>query len=224
MNSNIQFRHVCLFAACVLAAMPSCRSVKLHSPDAAAASKMSPVKPMPASPRGGARVAGRTKKPQRDVSPESKARDVISDAKLSELMAEAPRMKDFMPAKLKPVGDSRPNPDVSAYSNSIILFDGDKHTVIPYGAILNLPEKLRERVVAAPAGGFLLWPRFLKRNEQWLASREVPLEMAKGNKETASTVMRNLVDSPKLLVSVYRGNPISILEEEQVKPGNRQER
>ncbi|HBJ85725.1 MAG TPA: hypothetical protein DDZ88_18000 [Verrucomicrobiales bacterium] len=132
-------------------------------------------------------------------------------------------MKDFMPAKLKPVGDSRPNPDVSAYSNSIILFDGDNHTVVPHGAILNLPEKLRERVVAAPAGGFLLWPSFLKRNEQWLASREVPLEMAKGDKEASSTVMRNLADSPKLLVSVYRGNPISVLEEEagQAGPGNR---
>ncbi len=176
---------------------------------------------MTASPRGRARVAGETKRPQRDVSPESKARDVISDAKLSELMAEAPRMKDFMPAKLKPVGDSRPNPDVSAYSNSIILFDGDNHTVVPYGAILNLPEKLRERVVAAPAGGFLLWPSFLKRNELWLASREVPLEMAKGDKEAASAIIRNLTESPKLLVSVYRGNPISILEEEQVKPGNR---
>lgn len=129
-----------------------------------------------------------------------------------------------MPVKTRPVGDARPNPDVSAYSNSIVLFDGDHHTVIPYGAVLNLPEKLRERVVAAPAGSFLLWPSFLKRNEQWLASREVPLEMARGDKEENSRIMRNLTGSPKLLVSVYRGNPISILEEEraeQTTPGNR---
>lgn len=175
---------------------------------------MSPVKPVAASPRTGARVAGTTKKPRRDVLPEPKARDVITDAKLGELMTQAPRMKDFMPVKTKPVGDARPNPDVSAYSNSIILFDGDNHTVVPYGAILNLPEKLREHVVSAPAGSFLLWPSFLKRNEQWLASREVPLEMARGDKEASSAVMRTLADSPKLLVSVYQGNPISVLEEQ----------
>jgi hypothetical protein len=48
--------------------------------------------------------------------------------------------------------------------------------------------------------------------------------MARGDKEENSRIMRNLTGSPKLLVSVYRGNPISILEEEraeQTTPGNR---
>jgi hypothetical protein len=93
---------------------------------------------------------------------------------------------------------------------------------VPPGSILHLPSALQERVVGEPAGDFVLWPTFLKRNAAWLLAQEVPLEMARGDGRAAETVLKTLKTESRLVVAVYRGGAISILEAAPAasKPGN----
>ncbi len=158
-------------------------------------------------------------KSQQKSVPSPAVRDVISDSKLSELMAASPKMKDFASAKIQPVGDKRPSPDESAFSKSIILFDGTNFTLIPEGSILTLPADLRGNVVTSPTGSFLLWPAFLKKNAKWLAPQEVTMEMARGDKDAAAEILQSLEGGTKLRVAVYRNNPISVLEKPETTSG-----
>lgn len=106
----------------------------------------------------------------------------------------------------------RPAIHNSPYDRSIILFDGMRHTVVPVGSVLSLPPGLRSHVIDKPKGEFLFWPAFLEVNDQWLAAKEVPLEMAKGDTKKAQAVYQQISKDPHLLVAVYKRCPISILE------------
>lgn len=144
--------------------------------------------------------------------PRPAARDRISDAALREQMAGSRPLRERLADKTKPVTAERPAPASSPYSQSIILFDGTAHTLVPQGAILHLPEALRGCIVDAPAGQFVLWTGFLKRNPAWLSAREVPLAMAQGDAPSSRRLLQELTSSQRVEVAVYRGNPISILE------------
>ena len=52
----------------------------------------------------------------------------------------------------------------------------------------------------------------MKRNSAWLAAKEVPLEMAMGNAKLGRTILNTVGKDSRLLVSVYKSCPISILE------------
>ena len=193
------------------------QSMILNASDTAPAPKITPEKsPESSNPVGNADNIVKT---QPKSVPSPAGRDVISDSKLSELMAASPKIKDFLSANTKPVGDDRPKPDESAFSRSIVLCDGTNFTLIPEGSILTLPANLREHVVASPLGSFLLWPSFLKQNAKWLASREVTMEMALGDKEASAEILQSLKADTKLRVAVYRSNPISVMEKPDTTPG-----
>jgi hypothetical protein len=142
----------------------------------------------------------------------AKARDVVSETDLREQAKTAKTMQDQLASMAKPVGDVRPSSGNSLYTKSIILFDGEMHTVVPVGSVLHLPAPLRSKVISAPTGDFTFWPNFLKRNSAWLAAKEVPLEMAMGNSKLGRTVLNTVGKDARLLVSVYKSCPISILE------------
>jgi len=140
------------------------------------------------------------------------ARDVSSEKAIKESAAQAKPMNEQVAAMMKPLPEVRPNAESSLYKKSIILFDGERYTLVPVGSVLHLPPTLRDRVIAKPQGDFTFWPDFLKRNSAWLAGKEVPLKMAQGDAKLAAIVFRGTVKSSRLLVSVYRECPISILQ------------
>jgi hypothetical protein len=107
---------------------------------------------------------------------------------------------------------ARPSMESSLYRKSVILYDGEKHTVVPVGSVLQLPPSYRNRVVEKPVGVFTFWPAFLERNAAWLGACEVPLRMAEGDQESAKKVLAATAKDPRVLVAVYRGGPITILE------------
>ncbi len=141
-------------------------------------------------------------------------REVIHEASLQERMAGARKMADLLQErKLAPVDpERRPQASTRLSERSIILSDGETHTLLPPGSILHLPAPLRARVVAQPVGRFLLWPAFLERHADWLTAQEVPLAMAKGDAKAAAAVLAPLSGEKRLVVAVYRKGPISILE------------
>ena len=140
------------------------------------------------------------------------AREAPNDEKIQAEAAAARPMNEQLVAMMRPLPEVRPEPGNSLYKKSIILFDGEMHTLVPVGSVLHLPAGLRHRVIAEPKGDFTYWPSFLKRNPGWLAAREVPLKMAEGDAKLAAAVLKETVKSSQLLVSVYRQCPISILE------------
>lgn len=142
------------------------------------------------------------------------AHDSVDEITLQKRASSAPRLDAVLSARSKPVGEARPNLESSLLSSSIILFDGEKFTLVPVGSILHLPEAQRLRVITKPEGEFTFWPAFLKRNASWLCAREVPLKMAKGDARTADEVLREASTGSRVVVAVYRGGPITILEPE----------
>jgi hypothetical protein len=115
-------------------------------------------------------------------------------------------------ASVKPALEGRPEVKSTLLTSSLFLSDGQRYTIIPVGSILSLPKQHRSHVLSEPQGDFTFWPNFLKLNSNWLAAKEVPLAMAKGDGKAGEAVMRSLIGSDRVLVSVYKGGPISILE------------
>ncbi|MEN3943768.1 hypothetical protein WJU23_20880 [Prosthecobacter sp. SYSU 5D2] len=140
------------------------------------------------------------------------ARDVVTEEKLREQAEKAPSLKSLLQASAKPVVGAPPATQSSLWARSIILTDGEMFTLIPVGSILHVPPALQNRVAAAPVGKFTLWPHFLKRNSAWLGGTDVTLEMSRGDARAARTLLQSIAKDTRLLVAVYKGGPITILE------------
>lgn len=141
-------------------------------------------------------------------------REVPTEAALRQQMASARKLGELLQErKMEPVDpERRPQVSTRLQDRSIILSDGQTYTLLPPGSILHLPAPLRARVVAKPAGRFLLWPTFLAQHANWLVAQEVPLEMARGDARVAAAVLAPLATEKRLVVAVHRKGPISILE------------
>lgn len=140
------------------------------------------------------------------------AYDVITEDSLRQKVAATPSLKSQLEAQAKPVVGRPPAVESSLWATSIIISDGEKYTLVPVGSILHLPASLRAHVVAKPQGDFTFWPNFLKRNSSWLAGHEVSLGMSRGNAREAKELFKSIATDPRLLVAVYKGGPITILE------------
>lgn len=139
-------------------------------------------------------------------------RDAITEQELRKEVASTAKAHTLMVQKTKPVGDIRPDPQGSFLTSSLFLTDGQMFTVVPLGAVLNLPAAHRKHVVAKPEGTFTFWPNFLKQNGSWLSAKEVPLKMAKGDPDLSKAILRETSMDRRVVVSVYKGGPITILE------------
>ena len=161
---------------------------------------------------GAATLAAQTAAPP--VMQRPLPREVVDEAALQQQMKGARKLGELLQErKVAPVDPARrPQASTRLQDRSIILSDGESFTLLPHGSILHLPEALRTRVVAKPAGRFLLWPAFLDRHADWLAAQEVPLAMARGDARSAAAVLGPLAREKRLVVAVYRKGPISILE------------
>jgi hypothetical protein len=67
-------------------------------------------------------------------------------------------------------------------------------------------------VLSKPQGDFTFWPNFLKRNQAWLAAKEVTLTLSRGNAQEANALLKSVSRDPRVLVATYKGGPITILE------------
>ena len=147
------------------------------------------------------------------------ARDATSEEALRKEVQGSARFDALMAAKARPLGETRPSIESSLWEHSLILFDGEKFTIVPEGSILHLPEAHLSKVIAKPGGDFLYWPNFLKRNATWLAAKEVPLAMSRGDAKLAQAVLKEVSTDKRVLVAVFKGGPIMILEPETASDG-----
>lgn len=97
------------------------------------------------------------------------------------------------------------------YANSEVVAHADYHTVVPKGCVLYVPDKFRSRAVVKPHGRFIIWPKFLQRNATWLHQYEVTLDQARGLSPIDPERMKRLKQTGKVVLAVYKRNPISVL-------------
>lgn len=148
------------------------------------------------------------------VKPKGAVQDAITDKDLKDQMAAAAKANAQKGPIGKPAVPTRAMAPVSILDRSHILGDGAHFTLVPKGAVLHVPPAHKSKVFEKPAGVFLSWPAFLKQNQSWLAAREVTMKMASGqDAKRIESLHRELASGTKVIVAVFKGNPICIMEQ-----------
>lgn len=115
-------------------------------------------------------------------------------------------------AEQAPAGETR---RYDIYKDSIILQQGDNHTVLPRNSIVHLPESLKQKVVSRPHGIFVPWPQFYLKNRSWIFTHEINLKQARGVAPLKEGVQKQFERINRLVVAIHQNNPISMLSSPQ---------
>jgi hypothetical protein len=94
-------------------------------------------------------------------------------------------------------------------TSDFIAFDGFC-TLVPKGAILFVPDRMRAGVVAAPSGELVLWLPFLSRNTARIIPLEVTIRQASGMEPINPRVLESAAKSGHMVVAVMQGSPTSV--------------
>lgn len=113
------------------------------------------------------------------------------------------------------------NGDQSFIEQSVILNDGTHWTILPRGAVISLPQALRVRVDAEPAGTLLAWIDFLALNCSWITTHEVSMDQAAGKVPLPAHNVLFWSTQKQFVVAVHQGGPISVLPAKQTLAATR---
>ena len=98
----------------------------------------------------------------------------------------------------------------SIIKQSMILHDGANWTIVPKGAVIFLPEALKNRVDVKPVGTLLPWSEFLSKNFGWITTNEVTFDQAAGNIALPAARVAFWAKQDKIVVAVHQNGPISV--------------
>lgn len=99
--------------------------------------------------------------------------------------------------------------DESIIAQSTILSDGSNWTIVPNGAVLFVPEKLKSRISTKPSGVLLAWSDFLVRSRGWITICEVSIDQATGKEPLPTERSAFWAKQDKIVVAVHQRGPIS---------------
>ena len=146
-------------------------------------------------------------------APSAPTSDRITSAALSQLKsAVKPSFPQAQWTEQAPKGEAR-NYDI--YEDSVILQQGNSHTVLPRNSIVYLPESLKQKVVNRPNGAFVSWPQFYLKNRNWIFTHGISLNQAQGTTPLKDGVMQQFKRINRLVIAIHQNNPISILSSPQ---------
>ena len=97
----------------------------------------------------------------------------------------------------------------SIISQSTVLHDGTRWTIVPNGSVVFIPERMKSRVGATPSGELLGWADFLALNRSWISTCEVSFEQASGKEPLAAERTAFWAKQDKIIVAVHQSGPIS---------------
>lgn len=103
----------------------------------------------------------------------------------------------------------RPAASQSIIAQSTILSDGSSWTIVPNGAVLFVPEKLKSRITTQPKGDLLAWSDFLVRSRSWITTCEVSIDQATGKQPLKPERSDFWAKQDKIVVAVHQSGPIS---------------
>ena len=99
--------------------------------------------------------------------------------------------------------------DQSIIADSTILSDGTNWTIVPNGAVLFIPDKLKSRISTTPSGKLIAWSEFLVRARGWVTTCEVSIEQATGKDPIPAERSAFWSKQDKIVVAVHQRGPIS---------------
>lgn len=140
------------------------------------------------------------------ITPEALARLQQSDPMIRLQKPVASEVKVARPA------------DQSIIAQSTILSDGSNWTIVPNGAVLFIPEKLKSRISTKPSGNLLPWSQFLTASRGWVTTCEVSIDQATGKEEIPTERSAFWPKQDKIIVAVHQRGPISIRSSTTANP------
>lgn len=99
--------------------------------------------------------------------------------------------------------------DESIIAQSTILSDGSNWTIVPNGAVLFVPDKMKSRISTKPSGGLLAWSDFLVHSRGWITTCEVSIDQATGKEPLPTERSAFWAKQDKIVVAVHQRGPIS---------------
>lgn len=132
----------------------------------------------------------------------------ITSAELAKLQQTSPLATLQKPAQ-GAAKVSRPG-DQSIIKQSMILTDGKNWTLIPKGAVIFLPEAMKDRANGKPTGTLLSWADFLAKNIAWITTNDVSFDQATGAKPLPAERVAFWATQEKIVIAVHQQGPISV--------------
>jgi hypothetical protein len=131
----------------------------------------------------------------------------ITSGALAKLQSANPMVRLEKPADNE-AKVARPD-NQSILRDSTILNDGKNWTIVPIGAVVHIPENLKHRVNAEPAGTMVSWNDFLMANHAWITTCEVDFKQAAGQTEFPAERSAYWPKQNRVVVAVHQRGPIS---------------
>jgi hypothetical protein len=100
--------------------------------------------------------------------------------------------------------------DQSIIKQSVILHYGADWTLIPQGAVVFIPEKMKNRIIDKPTGTLIAFKDFLIKNRAWITTVEVSIDQATGAKPLPAKQAEFWSKHDKVVIAVHQNGPISM--------------
>lgn len=98
----------------------------------------------------------------------------------------------------------------SLIGSSTLLANNGQWTLVPRGSVIHIPERLKDKVVAAPTGRLVEWKSFLRRNHGWIHIHSVKMTQAQGREKISQDAIKAYKSMGKIVVAACAGGPISV--------------
>ncbi len=110
----------------------------------------------------------------------------------------------------------------SLINNSTLLADGSNWTLVPKGAVLNVPARYQDKIVIKPTGKLLEWRKFLRKNQGWLQTYPVSMKEAQGKHKMSDKAVAAYHSIGKVIVATCANGPISVAKQpaKAIQPTN----
>lgn len=118
--------------------------------------------------------------------------------------ADVPADEDG-PVPQGPIGKSYSLEDLSTF----IRGEGT-YAIVPRNAVIHLPKRHADRVLAAPEGRLQPWSEFINANRAWIQTHGVTLEEARGLKEFDEKTLEAFGKRDAVIVATLGGHPVSV--------------
>ena len=142
-----------------------------------------------------------------------KFRDAATHDQLATAMKTARREDPMKKLKIKPleVDPSTVNQPKDFVENSTVLCFNGIATFVPKQAVLNLPDRLKDRTTLKKGSHVKSFAEFATANRGWVSTFEIKLDQALGKTPIDEKKQEWLAGSGRVVIATLQGGPVSVL-------------
>ncbi|MGC4016050.1 MAG: hypothetical protein QM755_16210 [Luteolibacter sp.] len=140
------------------------------------------------------------------------AEPAMKDITTPEEMAARMRASQSAPVPGEPVtGETRVinKAPEGIFETSQILAANGQWTLVPKGALMHVPDSLKNYVTTSPTGTLVPLQEFLGANRQWLTNEEVSIAQAAGQEDLKPDTRKFWTGLNKIVIATHQGGAVS---------------